>query len=111
MRKTTQDSNTSIQWTFTEQLEDLDFAEVISLLSYRQQHAQTKLSRLTEEAEKTGLKVNKKKTEAMRINSNQELPIQLQVESILETNCFTYLGSIVVNDGGADDNIKSQTCI
>ncbi|PVD28104.1 hypothetical protein C0Q70_10686 [Pomacea canaliculata] len=36
--------------------EDLDFADDISLLSHRQQYAQTKLSKLAEEEEKTGLK-------------------------------------------------------
>ncbi|PVD26785.1 hypothetical protein C0Q70_14463 [Pomacea canaliculata] len=105
MRKTTQDNNTGIQWTFTKQLEDLDFADDISLLSHRQQHAQTKLSKLAEEAEKTGLKINKKKTEVMKFNNKQELPIQLQGENILETDRFTYLGSIVSKDGGADDDI------
>ncbi|PVD19664.1 hypothetical protein C0Q70_20154 [Pomacea canaliculata] len=91
MRKTTQDNNTGIQWTFTKQLEDLDFADDISLLYHRQQHAQTKLSKLAEEAEKTGLKINKKKT-----------------ENILETDHFTYLGSIVSKDAGADDDIRSR---
>ena len=62
---------TGIQWTFTKQLEDLDFADDISLLSHRYQDAQEKLSRLAEEAEKTGLNINTKKTEVMRINNNK----------------------------------------
>ncbi|PVD20866.1 hypothetical protein C0Q70_19028 [Pomacea canaliculata] len=97
-----QDNNIGIQWTFIKQLHDLDFA---GLLSHRQQHAQSKLSKLTE---KTGLKVKRKKTEVMRINNKQELPIQLQGENILETDCFVYLGNIVSKDGGADDDIKSR---
>lgn len=40
MHKTLQD-NTGIQWTFTKQLEDLDFVNDISPLSHQQQHAQT----------------------------------------------------------------------
>lgn len=39
MRKTTQDYNTGIQWTFIKQLDDLDFVDDFSLLSYRHQHA------------------------------------------------------------------------
>lgn len=41
-------------------LEDLDCADDISLLYSWQKHAQTELSRLLEQAEKTNLKVNKK---------------------------------------------------
>ena len=53
------------------------------------------------------MKINKKKTEVMKFNNKQELPIQLQGENILETDRFTYLGSIVSKDGGADD-IRSR---
>ncbi|KAJ8364105.1 hypothetical protein SKAU_G00129360 [Synaphobranchus kaupii] len=67
----------------------------VGLLSHKQQHAQSKLTRLSEEAVKTGLKINVKKTEVIRINK-QELPIQLQGENIKETDRFTYLGSIAV---------------
>ncbi|PVD37015.1 hypothetical protein C0Q70_04008 [Pomacea canaliculata] len=103
MCRTTQDNNTGIHWTFIKQL---DFADDISLLSHWQQHAQIKLSKLAEVVEKTGLKVNRKKTELMRTNNKQELPIQLQGESIKETDPFMYLGSTVNKDGGADDDIK-----
>ena len=58
MKQATSDKKTGIQWTFTKQLEDLDFADDISLLSHRHQDAQEKLSRLAKEAEKTGLNIN-----------------------------------------------------
>ena len=47
MKQATSDK-TGIQWTFTKQLEDLDFADDISLLSNRHQDAQEKLSHLAE---------------------------------------------------------------
>ena len=65
MRQATADQGTGIQWTFTKQLEDLDFADDIGSLSQRQQHAQEKLDRVANEAEKTGLKINK-----ITLNSN-----------------------------------------
>ncbi|PVD38455.1 hypothetical protein C0Q70_01070 [Pomacea canaliculata] len=65
MRRTTSNSNTGVQWTFARQLEDLDFADDITLFSHKQQHAQRKLTRLSEEAAMTGLTVNMKKTEVM----------------------------------------------
>jgi len=82
MKRTTMNTSTGIQWTLTKHLEDLDFADDISLLSHKQQHAQTKLTRLAEEAEKTGLKINIRKTEIMRVNNKQEQPIQLKGENI-----------------------------
>jgi len=108
MRKTISDNRNGIQWTLTQHLEDLDFADDICLLSHTQQHAQSKLNRLSEEAKKTGLIINKKKTEVMRTNNKQEQPIELQGENILDTDRFTYLGSMVSQDGGADDDIRSR---
>ena len=108
MRKTTSGNNTGIQWTFSKKLEDLDFADDVALLSHRLQHAQSKLNRLSEEARKVGLKINKGKTEVMRVNSEQDTPIQLDEEVLMDANSFIYLGSIVGKDGGTDDDIKSR---
>ncbi|PVD25302.1 hypothetical protein C0Q70_15802 [Pomacea canaliculata] len=95
MRRTTSYSNTGVQWTFARQLDDLDFADDISLLSHKQQQAQTKLTRLAEEAAMTGLTINIKKTEVMLVNNSQEAPLQLHGECITESDRFPYLGSIV----------------
>nr|KAG5701138.1 hypothetical protein BaRGS_002614 [Batillaria attramentaria] len=80
------------QWTFSKQLEDLDFADDIALLSHKQQDAQEKLNTVAEEAEKTGLKINISKTEVMRVNHKQHDPIQLHQEDIKEVDKFIYLG-------------------
>ena len=108
MRQSTEGEKTSIQWTFARQLEDLDFADDISLLSHRQQDAQEKLGRVTAEAEKTGLRINTRKTEILRINNKRQGPVRLQQEQIKEVKKFTYLGSVVSKDGGADEDIKSR---
>ncbi|RUS71649.1 hypothetical protein EGW08_020589 [Elysia chlorotica] len=63
MRASTTGTKTGIQWTFARQLEDLDFADDICLLSHRYQDAQAKLSRLAREAAKTGLHINIQKTD------------------------------------------------
>jgi hypothetical protein len=65
----------------TKQLEDLDFADDVDLLSSKQQHAQTKLNKLAEKTKKTGLKINRKKIEVMRINIKQHDPLQLEGEN------------------------------
>ena len=108
MKQATSDKKTGIQWTFTKQLEDLDFADDISLLSHRHQDAQEKLSRLAEEAEKTGLNINIKKTVVIRINNKKEDPITLHDEDLNEVEKFVYLGRVVNTDGGTDEDIKSR---
>ena len=69
MRRTTENGNTGIRWKFMSKLEDLDFADDIALLSSTQQHAQVKATRLNKYVAQTGLRINKKKTEVLRINS------------------------------------------
>ena len=114
-RQSTAGQRMGIQWTFTKQLEDLDFADDISLLSHRQQDAQ-KLCRVAAEAEKTGLQVNIGKTEAMRVNNKQDDPLRLHQENIKEVDKFVYLGSVVSKVGGDRrryqvPNKQSQTCL
>nr|KAG5693360.1 hypothetical protein BaRGS_017653 [Batillaria attramentaria] len=109
MRQATDGKRTGIQWTFSKQLEDLDFADDIALLSHKQQDAQEKLNRVAKEAEKTGLKINISKTEVMRVNHKQHDPIRLHQEDIKEVDKFVYLGSVVSKDGGTDEDIKSRT--
>ena len=108
MRQSTADRRTGIQWTFNKQLEDLDFADDISLLSHKHQDAQEKLCRVAAEAEKTGLQINIGKTEVMRVNNRKQDPVQLHQENIKEVDKFVYLGSVVSKDGGTDEDIKSR---
>ena len=108
MRETTKDSNTGIKWTLTSYLEDLDFADDLCLMSQRQQHMQQKTDKLTAEAAKTGLRVNKDKTEVMKINPKQNNAITLEGQNLTEVTSFTYLGSIVSTTGGADEDIKAR---
>ena len=108
MKQSTTQKKTGIQWTFAKQLEDLDFADDIALLSHKQQDAQEKLGRVAEEAEKTGLRININKTEVMRVNNKQQDPIRLQQENIKEADKFVYLGSVVSKDGGSDEDIRSR---
>ena len=114
MRQSTAGQRTGIQWTFTKQLEDLDFADNISLLSHKQKDAQEKLCRVAAEAEKTGLQINIGKTEAMRVNNKQDDSLRPHQENIKEVDKFVYLGSVVSNDegegggGGADEDVKCR---
>ena len=99
MKRASSGKRTGIQWIFTKQLEDLDLADDISLLSHRHQDAQEVLSRLAE-AEKTGLNINTKKTDVIRIKNKKQDPITLHDEDLNEDEKFVYLGSVINKDGG-----------
>ena len=49
-----------------------------------------------------------KKTEVMSLNTKQPARIQLNGNNLNNTTSFTYLGSIVTSDGGADKDIKAR---
>ena len=108
MKQSTAGKRTGIQWAFMKQLADLDFADDISLLSHKQQDAQEKLRRVTEEAGKTKLQINIGKTEAMRINKKKADPLRLHQENLNEVEKFVYLGSVVNKDGGTKEDIRCR---
>ena len=74
MRNLNRDRQRGIQWGLFDKLEDLDFADDLCLLSETHGDMQTKLEDLINEAEKTGLVINVKKTKAVRINTNKTEP-------------------------------------
>ena len=62
MRQTTANTTRGIRWgTFTT-LEDLDFADDLTLMSHTHQHIQDKTSELEKYSGQIGLKINVKKT-------------------------------------------------
>ncbi|XP_060559943.1 uncharacterized protein LOC132719984 [Ruditapes philippinarum] len=69
---------------------------------------QEKTTLLATTAADTGLNINRKKTELMKINTTAQAPITLDGEPIKEVESFTYLGSVVDQQGGTDEDIKSR---
>ena len=67
MTSVTKAGNNGIQWTSWEQLDDLDYANDLALLSHNQLQIQDKTSSLAEESAKQGLRINKVKTKVLRI--------------------------------------------
>ncbi len=73
---------------------DLDFADDIALISEEISAAQEMLTRVEAEANKVGLHLNAKKTEAQQFNLNE--PLQLKTTDDITINVvdnFKYLGS------------------
>ncbi|XP_056022085.1 uncharacterized protein LOC130054973 [Ostrea edulis] len=105
---TTSDRNNGIQWTLLTQLDDLDFADDLALLSHKQSNMQNKTTHLVTISAGTGLKINLKKTGLMKINTTVQLPVTIGGEPIREVESFIYLGSVMDRQGGTDRDIKSR---
>jgi hypothetical protein len=82
MRKTTTaNNNTGIRWKMTTKLDDLDFADGITLLSNSKDHMQNKLNSLNNYATQTGLKINAEKIKVMWLNANNSQAISIKLLS------------------------------
>ena len=106
MNKATMVGSHGLRWTLASTLEDLDFADDIVLLSKRQSDSQIKTSRMASAAKSIGLKVNAKKTKLLRVNANNQQPIQIYGEDIDDVQDFTYLGSKMTADGNVEIEVK-----
>ena len=108
MRQTTIDKARGIRWTLFSSLEDLDFADDLALLSHTHRDIQEKTSRLNTIAQQVGLKISQKKTEVMTLNVTNPTPVTINGDNLPLTEEFTYLGSTVRYDGGADSDIRNR---
>lgn len=89
-----------IQWDIQKQLEDLDYADDICLLSHRKVDIQANLDSIVTVAQTVGLHINVQKTKAMRIGPVSNDRLQIHNEDVEEVEEFCYLGSIVSKTGG-----------
>lgn len=108
MRETTTGSKNGIQWTLWTQLEDLDFADDLALLSHSHQQMQEKTTKLATVSDKIGLGIHSEKTKIMKINTPSTQSVKLQESELEEVDTFTYLGSVINKQGGADEDIKMR---
>ena len=98
MKTKTKGKRNGIQWKILTQLDDLDFADYLALMSHSHWQMQDKTAYLAQISAQVWLKINKKKTKILRINTTCEKPIMLEGE----VESFKYLGSIVDTRGGIE---------
>jgi hypothetical protein len=108
MTKATADGRRGIRWTPFTQLDDLDYADDISLLSHNADHIQQKTDRLAEYGEQVGLRINIKKTKLMKIGTERRDSITVRGEPVDDVERFCYLGSVVTREGGTEADIKAR---
>ena len=96
------------RWTPFSTLKDLDFADDLALLSHTRQHIQEKTGRLSIFSNQVGLKISLKKTENMCVNVPSPTEIRVRGQGIPYTDKFTYLGSLLCQDGGTGVDIQNR---
>ena len=106
MKETTDKQQTGIQWNLKKQLDNLDFADDIALLSSNNQQMQDKTTRMMKSSRKLGRKPTVDKTEIIKINCISSRAIKISDRHLEENSSFVYLGSTVSVNGGTDEDIK-----
>ena len=94
-------SSCSIQWTLFSQLEDLDFADDLAVLSSKHAHLQERTDRLNSYTKQTGLNISSSKTQVMCINTTPTAKITVNGDPLEYVKDFTYLGSLISEDNAA----------
>ena len=108
MTSVTKAGNNGIQWTPWEQLDDLDYADDLALLSHNHLQMQDETSRLAEESAKLGLRINKVKNKVLRINTTSEVPVVVEGQPLENVKEFSHLGSVEDTLGGTDKDALTR---
>ncbi|CAH8547411.1 unnamed protein product [Schistosoma guineensis] len=90
------------------QLDDLDFADDLALLSQTQQQMQEKTNSVAAALAAVGLNIHKRKNRILRYNTACTNPITIDGEDFEDVKTFTYLGSIIDEHGGSDAYVKAR---
>ena len=108
MSEPMREKNNGIQWTLFDQLDDLDFADDLALLAHIQNQMHDKTCRLETFSAKTGLRINPRKTELIKIYTTANTPITVGGKPIKEVESYVYLGSTITKQGGTDEDVTSR---
>ncbi|VDP39618.1 unnamed protein product [Schistosoma margrebowiei] len=95
MRTSTSEGKHGIQWTARSQLDDLDFADDLALLSHTHEQMQMKTASVAAVSASVGLSIHKGKTKVLKFKAENNNPITLDGETLENVESFTYLGSII----------------
>ncbi|VDP75376.1 unnamed protein product [Schistosoma mattheei] len=107
MKTSTSEGKHGIQWIDRMQLDDLDFADDLVLLSQTQQQLQKKATSLASASAVAGLKIHKGRREILRYNTACTNPITIDGEHLENVKTFIFLGSIINEHGRSDADVKA----
>ena len=90
-------------------LSDLDFADDLSLLAETRDILQEMTTNLESEAEKVGLEISAEKTKVVQIGGGRAPhPITVEQQNVDDVERFTYIGSVMTEDGGAEADVNCR---
>ncbi|VDO57975.1 unnamed protein product [Schistosoma margrebowiei] len=107
-KTSTSEGKHGIQWASRVQLDDLDFADDLALLSQRQQQMQEKTTSVASASATVGLNIHKGKSEILRYNTACTNPITIDGEDLEDVKTFAHLGSIINEQSGCDAEVKAR---
>ncbi|VDP00848.1 unnamed protein product [Schistosoma margrebowiei] len=116
MKTSTSEGRHGIQWTAQNQLDDLDFADDLALLSHTHEQMQTKIASVAAVSASVGLNIHKRKNKVLKYNTENSNPITsylshpitLDGEILEDVESFTYLRSIIDEQAGSDADVKAK---
>ncbi|VDO47722.1 unnamed protein product [Schistosoma margrebowiei] len=108
MKTSTSEGKRGIQWTSKMQLDDIDFADDLALLSHTLQQMQEKTTSVAAASTAVCLNIHKQRSKILRYNTSCNNQIILDGEDLEDVKTFTHLGSIMDEHGGSDADMKVQ---
>ncbi|VDO82625.1 unnamed protein product [Schistosoma mattheei] len=80
----------------------------LALLSHAHEQMQIKAANVAAVSALVGLSIHKGKTKVLKYNTENSNPITLNGETLEDVESFTYLGSIIDEQGGSDADVKAE---
>ncbi|VDO99894.1 unnamed protein product [Schistosoma mattheei] len=108
MKTSTSEGKHGIQWTVQNQLDDLGFTDDLALLFHTQEQMQKKIANVAAVSASVGLNMYKGKSKILTYKTENTNPITLDGETMEDVESFTYMGSIIDEQGGSDADIKAR---
>ncbi|VDO68075.1 unnamed protein product [Schistosoma margrebowiei] len=108
MKTSTYQRKHTIQRTAYMQPDDLNFAHDPTPLTHTYQQLQVKTTSVALDSSSTGLNIHKGKSKILKYNTESTNPVTRDGESVIEVKAFTYLVSIIDEQGGSDADVKAR---
>ncbi|VDP43393.1 unnamed protein product [Schistosoma curassoni] len=108
MKTSTSEGKHGIQWTAHNQLDDLDFADDLVLLSYAHEQMKMKTTSLAAASASVGLNIRKRKSKILECNTENTNQVTIDGEAVEAVESFTYLGSHIDEQGGSHSDLKTR---
>ncbi|VDP39974.1 unnamed protein product [Schistosoma margrebowiei] len=89
MKTSTSEGKRGIQWTAQNQLDDLDFADDLALLSNTHEQMQMKTTSLAAASAPVGLNINMGKKKVLNCNTENTNSITFDAETLEDEDSFT----------------------